>query len=225
MQYFRLVYPSAINLRLVRLKGFKLGAAWTKNRKPGFQPLPSTLVEALKARANGKALTHSLLYVGTNPSRCMEADFKKAGIRKVIVGEGKLDFHSSRTAYTTLLFESGATVKEAQELLTPLKFEAHNGDLRAREERTPLACRGKSRHGFASNRHRYGASLNQNWAPVGSQRESDEDSSSVTDENEERCSALNLVEQTMLGSSCTLFSGPASMATYLTSRVGAAKYS
>lgn len=42
-------------------------------------------------------------------------DLARAGIPK-LNDYGKLDFHALRVAYTTLVFESGATVKEAQTL-------------------------------------------------------------------------------------------------------------
>lgn len=45
----------------------------------------------------------------------MYIDLKAAGIPKW-TPEGKVDFHAARTAYPTLLFESGASLKEAQDL-------------------------------------------------------------------------------------------------------------
>jgi hypothetical protein len=42
-------------------------------------------------------------------------DIKASGIPKV-TSEGKADFHACRAVYITMLFESGATLKEAQEL-------------------------------------------------------------------------------------------------------------
>ena len=97
--------------------GLRLDAKWTKNRKPGFQPLPTPLVERLAERAGGKEGTEPLLYLGSNTSRDVNADLKRAGIPKEVAGEGKLDFHASRVAYTNLVLDSGASVREAQELL------------------------------------------------------------------------------------------------------------
>jgi integrase len=56
-----------------------------------------------------------LLYVPTHPAREFDKDLEAAGIPKV-TSAGKLDFHTCRLAYINLVLESGATVKEAQEL-------------------------------------------------------------------------------------------------------------
>ncbi len=107
--------------------GLLLGAEWTKNRKPGFQPLPSALLERLGAFV--KAGTASLLYetrskeVPENPLlfvplhtyRILDKDLETAGIKKYALG-GKIDFHSLRTTFVTLTIEAGANVKEAQTL-------------------------------------------------------------------------------------------------------------
>ena len=47
--------------------------------------------------------------------RWVYKDLAAAGIPKV-TAEGKIDFHALRTAYTTFVFEAGASVKEAQSL-------------------------------------------------------------------------------------------------------------
>jgi len=74
--------------------------------------------------------------VPIHPARELYRDLKRAGIPRRIDGLGKMDFHACRVAYTTLVVESGANVKEAQELLrhsTPqLTMEAY---ARARSER------------------------------------------------------------------------------------------
>ena len=111
--------------------GLHLEAAWTKNRKPGFQPLPRVLVERLAAFAEsgearhlyektsvwrlGDAPENPLLYVPSQTDRTINADLKAAGIPKWTPA-GKLDFHAARTAYVTMLLEAETTVKEAQEL-------------------------------------------------------------------------------------------------------------
>jgi len=96
--------------------GLRLDAAWTKNRKPGFQPLPTALVERLRERTQDASSDSALLDVPAHTARTLNRDLKKAGIPKTIPGEGKLDFHAFRVAYTTLVIEAGATVKEAQSL-------------------------------------------------------------------------------------------------------------
>jgi integrase len=125
----RLVYESALSsgLRVGELEslkvkhldkensGFILDAAWTKNRKPGHQPLPVWLVTKLAASAEGKDPDELLLKVPGNASQSFEADLKRAGIPKWAPG-GKLDFHAMRVAYITYVIESGADIKTAQTL-------------------------------------------------------------------------------------------------------------
>ncbi|NOZ23896.1 MAG: site-specific integrase, partial [Planctomycetes bacterium] len=114
--------------------GLVLHAEWTKNRKPGFQPLPRSLVERLSAFAEGgeagelyrRAFARKdatlegiperpLLYVPVHPSYALNRDLKNAKIPKQTV-LGKLDFHACRTAYVSMVQETGATVKETQAL-------------------------------------------------------------------------------------------------------------
>jgi hypothetical protein len=55
------------------------------------------------------------LYVPSDPAQSLDRALKAAGIPKVTEA-GKVDFHACRVAYITMLFENGATLKEAQEL-------------------------------------------------------------------------------------------------------------
>jgi integrase len=134
-------------------KGLRLEAEWTKNRKPGFQPLPEALVERLSVFALSsepvrlytrnylrhdstlRAPEKPLLYVQNQPVRALDKALEEAGIPKHTL-EGKLDFHACRVAYISLIIESGVTVKEAQILArhaTPqLTMNVYG---RAREER------------------------------------------------------------------------------------------
>ena len=114
-------------------RGLVLHAEWTKARKPGFQPLPATLVGRLqafikagtaaalyRAAARRKGSTtqvpeNPLLYVGSHAARDLQADLAAAGISKNAPG-GKLDFHSLRTAFISRVIESGASIKEAMSL-------------------------------------------------------------------------------------------------------------
>lgn len=121
----RLVYETALSsgLRVNELRslnkkdldvvngGLKLRPEWTKNRKPGFQPLPLWLVQKLSAqdRANG-----TLLKVTRHPARYFKADLKRAKIDPTDNGDGKLDFHALRVTFTTMVVDCGASVKEAQ---------------------------------------------------------------------------------------------------------------
>ena len=116
--------------------GLQLDAAWTKNRKPGFQPLPRDLVQRLRAFAESgaprrlyeetygrnyqgdisKVPDKPLLCVPSQPARSLYQDLKKAGIPKQ-TSKGIVDFHAARTAYINLLFEDPElTIKDAQEL-------------------------------------------------------------------------------------------------------------
>ena len=96
--------------------GLRLDGAWTKNRKPGFQPLPRSLLARLAESATGKAEDSSLLAVPvTHCARMLRLDTDKAGI-PFWTPEGKVDFHSLRVSYTSFVIEAGATVKEAQSL-------------------------------------------------------------------------------------------------------------
>ncbi|MBW8034770.1 MAG: tyrosine-type recombinase/integrase [Planctomycetes bacterium] len=51
----------------------------------------------------------------TRTVRCLDEDLVKANTPKN-TSERKIDFHSLRTTYITLLLENGANPKEAQEL-------------------------------------------------------------------------------------------------------------
>jgi len=95
--------------------GVHLDAAWTKNRKGGFQPLPQWLVGELIELSNGKAKDDPLVYVPSHPGRDLEIDLRAAGVPKH-AEDGKIDFHALRVAYVSFVLEAGASAKEAQEL-------------------------------------------------------------------------------------------------------------
>jgi len=109
--------------------GLWLDGKWTKNHKPGFQPLPSRLVKRLvESRENGMVPTlcrqylprlanpdKALLYVPSHPAKLMDKDLRAAAIPKVNQS-GRLDFHALRTSFVTLAVEAGANIKEAQTL-------------------------------------------------------------------------------------------------------------
>jgi len=113
--------------------GIHLRKQWTKNRKEGFQPLPSDLLDDLNAFAldraaerlyaehyKGKlrdkwrknAATRPLLYVPRHTARMIGEDLKAAGIKAL----GKLDFHSLRTSFISCVAAQGASVKETMTL-------------------------------------------------------------------------------------------------------------
>ncbi len=113
----------------VKRGGLWLQTEWTKNRKPTFQPLSKRVIEQLlafyesgavedlyrKYLRSAKIPDDALLYVPTHTSRTLERDLDRAGIPKD-TADGKLDFHSFRVTYATLVDGSGATAKEAREL-------------------------------------------------------------------------------------------------------------
>jgi len=146
------------NLTVVHLdverSGLNLDAAWTKNRKPGFQPLPKDLIERLrifassgearsiyeknfkKAKSNRLPPENPLLYVPTQTDRVLKIDLQAAGIPIQNV-KGKLDFHACRVAFINLILERGeVTPKEAQDLARHSTLDmTMNTYGRVREER------------------------------------------------------------------------------------------
>ena len=110
-----------------------LDAAWTKNRRSGFQPLPASLIsrlatfadagtaaklyEEFNARSDASlaAPERPLLYAPSHPPREMGRDLKAAGIPKIRSGE-KVDSHACRGVYVSVVLEAGESVEEAQTL-------------------------------------------------------------------------------------------------------------
>jgi integrase len=109
--------------------GLKLEPSWTKNRKPGFQPLPKRLVGELESFCVSGVVQSlyqkffrkfscpkdALLYVPSHAARELDKDLEAAGIPKA-TKDGKVAFHALRTSFVTLTYEAGATHKEAQTL-------------------------------------------------------------------------------------------------------------
>jgi integrase len=112
-----------------------LDASWTKNRKPGLQPLPQALLDKLIEYGRMGAAQelykrhfgridsstdgvpgNPLLFVPTHPARDLKIDLEAAGVQIDKPGEGKVDFHSLRVTYVTLVVEAGANAKESQVL-------------------------------------------------------------------------------------------------------------
>ena len=92
-----------------------LHAEWTKNRKPGMQPIPQWLFEELVQESKGKDPDDTLFEVYKDNSTRLDKDLKRAHIPKW-TPNGKIDFHSLRNIYVSNIIEAGATVKEAQSL-------------------------------------------------------------------------------------------------------------
>ncbi len=115
--------------------GLQLHAEWTKNRKPGFQPLPKLLVEKLKKFAERQTAEllyeeryprrsatrniipkNPLLYIEDSPGMTLDRVMEAAEVEKSN-RDGKIDFHALRTTFGTLLNMVGATEKEIQHLM------------------------------------------------------------------------------------------------------------
>lgn len=97
--------------------GIRLEAAWTKNRLDGFQPVPRWLMNRLRAGSEALGPTSPIFSLQkTHPARMIQTDLVRAGIPPEIPGEGKIDFHSLRVTYCSMLDYSGASAKENQQL-------------------------------------------------------------------------------------------------------------
>ncbi len=109
--------------------GLRLEAAWTKNREPGWMPLPPKLVKQLATFADSGIVPglyqqfartlafpkDPIVFVNSHPARELDGYLKAAGIPKA-TAEGRVAFHALRTTFVTFTYEAGATHKEAQEL-------------------------------------------------------------------------------------------------------------
>ena len=103
-------------------------AAVDKARRERRQPLPKRLAERLRlftesgmakkmyaARADRRGNGNPLLYVPRKVNDTLREIAAKAGI-PIKTADGILNFHALRVTYVTLVVESGADVKTAQEL-------------------------------------------------------------------------------------------------------------
>ena len=98
--------------------GIILHAEWTKNRKPGFQIIPTGLAERLSAATAGRGPKEMIITerFAHNGARILERDLKAAGIQKWAPG-GKVDFHALRVAFASLLGGAGVRDVDAMELM------------------------------------------------------------------------------------------------------------
>lgn len=95
--------------------GLRLDPAFTKNRRPGFQPLPGWLVAKLAESSKNKTAEAPLVFVTVDSSVALEGDLRRAGLSKWAPG-GKVDFHALRVAFVSFVMDSGADLKTAQTL-------------------------------------------------------------------------------------------------------------
>jgi integrase len=96
----------------VERSGLRLDAAWTKNCKPGFQPIPSGLVNRLLefvgtgivnekykrfySRDDCKSPPQNrLLYIFSNPTKAFDEDIEAAGIPKKPPRARSISMHSA----------------------------------------------------------------------------------------------------------------------------------
>jgi hypothetical protein len=84
----------------------------------GLQPLPLWLLKRLTESVKGKVPNAPLLAISrSNATRKFYRDMEKAGIPRLILGEGTTTFHSLRATFATLLMEEGADLKTAMTLM------------------------------------------------------------------------------------------------------------
>ena len=122
-------------------KSLTLHAEWTKNRRPGLQPLPDSLFDELVERSKDKDLADELLTVSKHHlTENLYRDLKSADIPRW-TPEGHVDFHALRNTCATVLIEMGADIKTVQTIM-----RHHSIDLtlnvygRARAERLKSAA-------------------------------------------------------------------------------------
>jgi integrase len=98
-----------------------VGSAYTKNKKPATQPLPSGVAHAIRLFLPGRP-AGAPVWPGTWSKRASEmlrADLAAANVPYVVKtadGPTYADFHSLRHGYIAAIVRTGATVKQAQAL-------------------------------------------------------------------------------------------------------------
>lgn len=112
---FRVAELRALRMRNFDGKSLYLSGDHTKNRREARQPLPDFLAWKLKEYVKDKKPESPLLKIPSKPAECLRGDLKRAGI-EFETEEGRVDFHSLRVTYVTMLANSGATVGEMQAL-------------------------------------------------------------------------------------------------------------
>jgi len=97
----------------LRMGGLYYSEQWTKNRQSGVQYVGDGLLDMLAEMNKGKNPNAKLLRVSTHLSRELDKDLEAAKIQKH-TPMGKIDFHSLRVTFCTLVDQVGATEAEAQ---------------------------------------------------------------------------------------------------------------
>ena len=97
---------------------FLVRSATTKNRKDAIVPLHARVVDALKAIKPERNHSGTPVFeLPSNPDRTIRNDLKAAGIERVDALGRKVDFHSLRNTFATMLARHGVPQRIAQELM------------------------------------------------------------------------------------------------------------
>lgn len=94
-------------------------AAYSKHKRQDTLPLPQDVAEYLKGWLEKKTLSTPKLFPGTwveKGARMIRLDLREAGIEEETLA-GRVDFHSLRVTYATLLAKRGINLQIAQTLL------------------------------------------------------------------------------------------------------------
>lgn len=93
-------------------------ASYAKNGKQAYQPLPPTVVPALRAYLAGRAEDKPVWpgYWSQRASELLQADLAAAGLPYETDDDGFADFHALRALFVTSLFRAGVSAKDAQTL-------------------------------------------------------------------------------------------------------------
>jgi integrase len=99
-----------------------LRASSTKNRRSAEQLIPSTLAKELRRWLQAMPPNQSVLPLHYQTAKAMRADLERAGI-PYRTDEGKADFHSLRSYFTSALVRCGASIAEVHKLTRHAKAE------------------------------------------------------------------------------------------------------
>ncbi len=96
---------------------FRVRAVNTKNRKDAVIPMHRRVYEELLKESRQKRNLQFVFQVSSNPDRTIQMDYRNAGIDRVDSLGRKVDFHSLRNTFATMLAKEGIPQRIAQELM------------------------------------------------------------------------------------------------------------